>query len=215
MVETVAGARVMSKTNQSALLDILVTGYDDFKRRLTARLGSAELACEALQDTFLRLSSSAIPESVQKPRAYVLRAAYNLAINRLVSEKRRGISSDLDALLDIADDTPDQVRIVESRSEIEALTRALHELPRRRRDIIVAVALNDVPIPVLAKRFEVTVRTIQIELKHAILHCAQHLDRGSQATLTRKPRVINSGRRSEMNEAFTADMKIRTTKAKN
>lgn len=203
----------MSEADQSTLLDTLVAGYDDFKRRLTARLGSAELACEALQDTFLRLRTSAILGSVQKPRAYVLRAAYNIAINRLVAEKRRGVAADIETLLDIADDAPDQVRVVESRSDIEALTRALHGLPRRRREIIVAVALNDVPISELAKRFGVTVRTIQIELRHAIMHCAEHLDR-PQATLMRTPQLIASRRRATVSDQISASVKIKHSKAK-
>lgn len=205
----------MSETSQSTLLDVLVTGYDDFKRRLTARLGSAELAREALQETCLRLGSSTIMGSVQSPRAYVLRAAFNIAINRLVAEKRRATSPDLDAMFEIADDTPDQARIVEARSEIAALKRALHELPKRRREIIVAVALNEVPIPVLAKRFGVTVRTIQIELKHAIMHCAERLDRRPQSTPMRRPRPIDSSHRLVPNGPFGARPEITAIKAKN
>jgi RNA polymerase sigma-70 factor, ECF subfamily len=180
----------MSETSQAALLDVLVKGYEEFKQHLTARLGSAELAADALQDTFLRLNSSTIVGVVRSPRAYVFRAAFNIAINRITAEKRRATSADLDALLGIADDMPDQARIVEGCSEMTALTRALWELPPRRRQIIVAVALNDVPLPELAKRFDVTVRTIQIELKHALMHCAQRLDRPPQATPIRRARSV-------------------------
>lgn len=184
------GTRVVVKTSQSALLDVLVTGYDDFKRRLTARLGSAELACDALQETFLRLGSATIDDTVHSPRAYVLRTAINIAINRLVAERRRATVADIEALIEIADDAPDPSRIAEARSEIAELKRALRELPQRRREILVAVTLNDTPIPVLAKRLGVTVRTIQIELKQGLIFCAHRLDRRPASTLMRRERPV-------------------------
>uniref|UniRef100_Q07N77 RNA polymerase, sigma-24 subunit, ECF subfamily n=1 Tax=Rhodopseudomonas palustris (strain BisA53) TaxID=316055 RepID=Q07N77_RHOP5 len=187
LVREIDWACVMIDPSRSALLDTLVDRYDDFKRRLTSRLGSPELACEALQDTFLRLASTTVLGTVQSPHAYVLRTAFNIAINRLVAEKRRVNSVDTDTLIEIADDAPSPMQIVEARSDLEALKYVLHELPRRRREIVVAVALNEVPIPVLAKRFGVTVRTIQIELKQALLHCSERLERRPQAILARRP----------------------------
>lgn len=191
----------MSEASRSALLNALVTGYDDLKRRLTTRLGSAELAGDALQDTFLRLGSSAVVDVVKSPRAYVLRAAFNIAMNRVVAEKRRASSSDIDAFLDIPDDRPDQARIVEAHSEVAALKRAIRELPRRRQEIIVAVALNDIPIATLAKRYGVTVRTIQIELRYAILHCSDSLERRPQALTGRRHRVPDQGFRKPRTKA--------------
>jgi RNA polymerase sigma-70 factor (ECF subfamily) len=184
------GARAVVKTIQSGLLEVLVAGYDDFKRRLAIRLGSTELAADALQDTFLRLQSATIGESVQSPRAYVLRTALNIAINRLVAERRRATVADIEALIEIADDAPGPSRIAEGRSELAELTRALHELPQRRRDILVAVTMNDTPIPALAKRFGVTVRTIQIELKQALIFCAHRVDRRPTSILMRRERPI-------------------------
>ncbi|HEY0330285.1 MAG TPA: RNA polymerase sigma factor [Rhodopseudomonas sp.] len=179
----------MTDTTQSLLVDELVARYDDFKRRLTVRLGSAELASEALQDTFLRLRSATILDQVQSPRAYLLRTALNIAINRVLSEKRRMTAAEVDAMVEIPDDAPDPTRVVEGRSDIAALKRALAELPPRRREIVLAAAFNDVPYSVLAARFGVTVRTIQIEMKHALAHCAQRLDRPS-AMLMKHSRLI-------------------------
>jgi RNA polymerase sigma-70 factor, ECF subfamily len=185
-----SGASVMVDSSQSTLLDTLVASYDDFKRRLASRLGSTDLACEALQDTFLRLASTTILGTVKSPRAYVLRTAFNIAINRLIAERRRMSSVDIDTLIEIADEAPDSMRIVEARSDIEALESALRELPRRRREIAIAVALNDMPIPVLARKFGVTVRTIQIELKQALTHCATRLDREPQAIMARRTMAL-------------------------
>jgi RNA polymerase sigma-70 factor, ECF subfamily len=204
----------MSETSRSELLNALVTGYDDLKRRLTARLGSAELAGDALQDVFLRLGSSSIGDVVKSPRAYLLRAAFNIAMNRVIAEKRLSAASDIDAFFDIPDDRPDQGRIVEANSEIAALKRAIRELPRRRQEIIVAVALNDVPIITLAARYGVTVRTIQIELKYAILHCADRLDRRPPTQATRRPQMTDPVLPKPLNRPGHASRNLSATREK-
>ncbi|MCK9917168.1 RNA polymerase sigma factor [Microbacteriaceae bacterium K1510] len=166
----------MTETTRSALINVLVTSYDDFKRLLTHRLGSAELAGEALQDTFLRLESATAMGPVRKPRAYLLRTAFNLALNRVVAEKRRVTLAEVDAMLEIADDAPDPARIVEARSDVVVIQRALRELSPRRREIVIAACLDDVSLKVLAKRFGVSLRTIQIELKQTLIHLAGLLE---------------------------------------
>jgi len=186
-------------TTQTLLLDVLVSRYDDLKRRLTARLGSADRASEALQDTFLRLHAANILQPVQSPYAYLLRTALNIAINKLMSDARLMSSADIDAMIDIPDDRPEPGRIVEARSEIEALKRALEELPPRRRAIVLAAAFKEVPYSVLARRYGVSVRTIQIEMKHALAHCAKRLDR-PLATIAQLDRQIADGHRGMIDE---------------
>jgi RNA polymerase sigma-70 factor (ECF subfamily) len=166
----------MTESTRSALINVLVASYDEFRRQLTVRLGSAELACEALQDTFLRLESATTMGPVRKPRAYLLRTAFNLALNRLVAERRRITLAEVDALLEIADDAPDPARIVEARSDIAIIQRALRELSPRRREIVIAACLDDVSLKFLAKRFGVSLRTIQIELKQTLIHLASLLE---------------------------------------
>lgn len=166
----------MVDTNQAAMVNLLVTGYDELKSRLTRRLGSSELAGEALQDTYLRLNTIGNIQSVQKPQAYLFRVALSVATTRLNAERRRRTEFETDAYFDFVDATPDPARIVEGRSEIVALKRAMMELPVRRRQILVAACMDETPHHNIAQRFSVTVRTIQIELKQAITHCALRLD---------------------------------------
>lgn len=164
------------ESSRAALIDFLLDEYDDLKRRLARRLGS-EAAADALQDTFVRLNSGNIEVGpVRRPRAYLLRIAVRLAAERRRNEISNDLS-DLEQMSEIVDDAPDPERIVEARSEIEALKVALKEMPQRRRDILIAAAFDEMPASVLAARFGVTKRTIQSELKVALIHCAKRLDR--------------------------------------
>ena len=176
----------MADTNRVALLNLLVTGYADLKRRLTRRLGSADLAAEALQDTYLRVTCAEVGD-VRSPHAYLFRVAVNVAADRRNVESRSLPLSETDALLNIVDDTPGPARVVEARSEIDALKRAIAELPPRRREILIAACMEEVPYRAIAERFGVSVRTVQVEIKQALQYCASRLDRN--AILKPSPRA--------------------------
>lgn len=165
------------ETNRAALINLLLAGYEDLKRRLARRLGSADLAADALHDTFLRLNSNVEIGPVKSPRAYLLRVAIRLAARRRKAEAYGAGLSEIELSFDVIDDAPDPARIVEGRSDIEALKRGMMEMPQRRRDILIAASVDEVPYSILAERFGVTVRTIQSELKLALVHCAKRIDR--------------------------------------
>lgn len=167
----------MIESSRGVLRDLLLSGYEEFAAWLTRRLGSAELAREALQETYLRLEGGNEIGPVRSPKAYLLRTAINIAINKRVSDRRRLGISETDMLLAIPDEAPDPARSAEARSEIEALTKALNELPERRRQIFLASWIEEVPHPEIARRFGISVRTVQIELKDALEHCAHRLRR--------------------------------------
>jgi RNA polymerase sigma-70 factor (ECF subfamily) len=179
----------MSDTNRTALLGLLVASYDDLRSRLARRAGSAELADEAIQDTFLRLSNATGIGPVRDLKAYLFRVAMSIVSNRRVAERRRRTVSESDAMFEMADDKPGPDRVIEARSEIGALKRVIQELPARRREIFMATFVDEVPLRETAKRFGVSVRTVQVELKQALVHCAMRLDRNARAP--RAPRPLN------------------------
>ena len=167
----------LSDTSNAALKDLLVTRYGDFVRWLTRRLGSSELAEDALHETFLRLEQGNSIGPVRNPKAYLLRIALNMAANRRTADNRRLTTSEVDKLLELPDDAPDPARAVEARSEIDALKRALEELPRRRREIFLASWIENLPHPEIARRYQISVRTVQKELKLALEYCDSRLNR--------------------------------------
>lgn len=169
------------------LRDRLVSRYNEFKVRLARRLGSAELAAEALQDTWLRLDRPGQPGQVQKPDAYLFRVALNVAADRRQSESRRLALSEIEALRHIDDDELDPERIVASRSEIEALGAALDELSPRCRAIFLAARLNELPHRVIAQRHGISTRMVEREIRRAVQHCGDRLDRNAPARFEPAP----------------------------
>ena len=167
----------MSDTNIAVLRDLLLADYGGLDRRLTRRLGSADLASDVLQETYLRLQGMTKIATVRSPKAYLFRIALNIANDRRRAENRRLTVDEVDSLLEIPDDRPDAARIIEDRSEVYLLKRAIAELPERRRRVLILSRIKDMPHREIAKRLGVTVRTVEMDLKQALEHCAERLQR--------------------------------------
>lgn len=165
----------MTETTWAQLQRRLLQQYDDLKRRLARHLGSSDLAGDALQDTWLRLEQGGSDVTVRSPDSYIFRVAVNIARDRQRTENRRLTTGEVDALLNIADDRPDAAEIVEARSDLQALKLVMDELPSRQRAILVAARLDGLPRREIAKRFGVSERFVQRELREAQDYCAERL----------------------------------------
>ncbi|WP_354114753.1 RNA polymerase sigma factor [Bradyrhizobium sp. LA7.1] len=169
--------RSMTIDSISSLRTLLLAEYVDFDRRLTRRLGSSDLASEALNETYLRLEGMRELGPVRSPKAYLFRIALNIAADRRRAEKRRLTVDEVDALLEIPDDRPDAACVIEDRSEVNLLRHAIAELPERRRRVLMLSRIDGMPNREIAALLGVTVRTVETDLKQAVEHCADRLKR--------------------------------------
>jgi RNA polymerase sigma-70 factor (ECF subfamily) len=167
----------MTQTGWAVLQQRLLLRYGDLKKRLTRHLGSAELAGDALHDTWLRLERGGDLANVRSPDTYLLHVAINIARDNLRSENRRVTTSDAETLLGIADETPDAERAAEGRSELRALMAVMAELPARRKAILMAARLEGLGRREIAQRYGVSVRYVQRELQAAQDYCAERLEK--------------------------------------
>lgn len=173
----VQGQLLLTGVNRTTLRTVLAADYSGLFRRLTRRLGSAELAGEALQETFLRVERVTDNVPVHSPKDFLFRIALNVATDRRRVDRRLLSLDAVDALLDIPDEAPDAAAIVEGRQDIEALDRALAELPPRARQVFMAAVVRKLPDHEIATLLGVSVRTVEIDLKNALKHCAERLGR--------------------------------------
>lgn len=175
-------------TSWKALRTLLVERYDEFAQRLSQHLGSKDLANDALHDTFLRIARGGDLPPVRNPRGYLFRMAVNIALSRERSERRRLSIIDSDALLEwIIDDEPLASEVLEARADIQIVQRALIEMPPRRRAIFEAAWVENIPHREIAAQHGLSLRMIQIELKHAAEHIAERLARSSNLDFASGP----------------------------
>ncbi|MDC8759661.1 RNA polymerase sigma factor [Janthinobacterium fluminis] len=158
----------MPENTQPALLDYLTRRYGELKLRLARVLRNADLAGDALQDTWLRLHSQ--PEEglvVRSPRAYLIRMAANAAVD---IRRRHGQSlahEEISELLDLADPAPGPAQVAGARSDLGQLVRLLERLPARQREVIVLVRWEGMAQKEVARRLGVSLRTVELDLKRA------------------------------------------------
>jgi RNA polymerase sigma-70 factor, ECF subfamily len=171
------GALNVGNTNQARLRDQLVENYDGLIARLTRRLGSSDFAHEALHETFLRLDRVTDAAPVRSPPDFLFRIAINVAKDRHRAQTHRLGASEVDALLDVCDNQPDAARVVEARSEIAAFKSALAELPERPRRVLQDISIEGATAQEVADRLQIGLRTVENDLKLALLHCANALGR--------------------------------------
>ncbi|MCA6116448.1 sigma-70 family RNA polymerase sigma factor [Bradyrhizobium sp. WSM 1738] len=167
----------MSDLNRATLRRFFVLGYDDLRARLARRFGSVELASDALHETWLRLETAVPAGIVRSPRNYLLQMAANVALKRLKVERSFVTLTDAKMAIGISDDAPDPECAAIASSEVAMLAKALSELTPRRREILLASRLDGIQLWAIAERLGVSQRLVEIELKHALAHCALRVDR--------------------------------------
>ncbi|MDR2323966.1 MAG: RNA polymerase sigma factor [Acidovorax sp.] len=167
----------MSGEAQPVLLDYLNKSYASLKRRLTLVLGNADLASDALHDTWIRVKDKDDRRLIEQPGAYLMRVATNIAAD-IQRRQRRSLSGDeVDALLaEMEDPAPCPQRTAEARSDLNALTQLMALMPERRRVILVMVHWEGVAQKEVASRLGTSLRTVEYELRRAHDVLDAHMD---------------------------------------
>lgn len=167
----------MTQASWAALQRILVLRYEDLKKRLTRQLGSADLAGDALHDTWLRLERGGDIAQVKSLDTYLFRVAINIARDNRRAENRLVSTSDANVLLGIADEAPDAEQDAASRSDLRLLMAVMAELPPRQKAILLAARVEGLGRSEIARRFGVSVRYVHRELQAAHDYCAERLEK--------------------------------------
>ncbi len=183
----------MTESALSLLQRLLVARYGDLKTRLTRRLGSEDLASEALQDTWLRLQGDRTTVVINhSPEAYLFRTAVNAANDRRRSEVRRLTQAEVASLVTVPDDTPGPDRVLAARRELRDFAVILAELPPRQRAILLAARLEGMQRNEIAARYGISKRMVLRELAAAQNYCAARLRRAHPTGFTFGSRQASS-----------------------
>ena len=167
---------MMSDSVWASLRQTITLHYEEIKTRLTRSLGSRELADDVLHETFLRLQRSEAIGAIRQPQSYIFRIALNIAADRRREERRRASHAEILAAIRLHEEQPNLSREIEARSDVEALKRALAQLPPRRRAILIAARVDGLSHETIAERFDISRTMVQKELRRAIRHCVEYLE---------------------------------------
>lgn len=179
-----------------ALRECLVQNYDQLHRRLTRHVGCPDMASDSLQEAWLRLGSATLPDAVRSAEAYVYRVACNLATDQLRDQRMWPSLADLDAVLaQLADHSPGPDTVVEARSELAALERALQSVPGRHRRVLVGLRVEELTREEVAARYGISLRSVDTVLRQTLDHCAAQTGRRALGGVTSARRALSHARK--------------------
>lgn len=198
----------MSGGLQAILRTLLVNEYGSLKIRLARRFGSMDFASEVVHELYLRLEAVDNSTPLRNPMGYLFRMALNIAVDSRKADIRANrplTGVEIDALRARDVDLLDPARVAEGRWDIETLSHALLELTPRQRGIFLAARLEEVSHHVLAKRFGISERTVERELKSAFDHCRKRIGLVPDETRPRPHRTANipTAPSAESEEGYT------------
>ena len=151
----------------SGLQQVFLAQRASLARLLTARLGSADDAEDALQDMWLKLDQLT-DRPVAQPAAFLFRVAANMATDRRLSAGRRGARDQ--AWLDVqteADELPDAERALLAREQLRKVEAAMTDMPDRMRIALVMFRFEDQPQRAIAERLGISVSGVEKLLQRA------------------------------------------------
>lgn len=172
----------MGDREKSSLIASFQEHYGDLLRFLIWRTGDADHAADVAQDTYFRLAALPDPEKpIGNLRAYILRVARNLSIDRQRRDKwlvsTETVAAEVAAM---ADDSvpPDQALL--SKERLRLLDEALRSLPPKPREALLLHRVSGLSQAEIAARLGVSESMVTKYVAQAMLHCRtwrQRLDK--------------------------------------
>ena len=155
--------------------------YGELRQFIRQRTGSADLAEEVVQETWIRANATAVtlPDN---PRAYLYRMAGNLAVDQLRRERARERQIDSDPadndstpLAELPCTRPNPIDTVISQQELAALEAAVGELPDKCREVFLLYRGEGFTMREVAEQLGITEKTVEKHIARAMIHCRKRL----------------------------------------
>jgi RNA polymerase sigma factor (sigma-70 family) len=162
-------------TNGNDLLDIFLKHRPRLLNYFSARSLSREEAEDLAQEAWIKLSRNG-DAAFAAPIPYLMRVARSLAIDFGRGRARTLSTAEIDDLLEISDKCATPEKTAEDRDQLLLLQKILLELPQRQQRIIMASRLENRRHIDIANEFGVSVRTVEMEIRKAVLYCGKRLD---------------------------------------
>lgn len=129
---------------------------------------------DILQEAFLRAYQSERTQVIRAPRSFLFRVARNVALNEIARKANRLMVLVGDsAALDVIDEGPSVERQLEIRRSFDALNAVIAALPPQCRRVLVMRKVFGLSHKEIARRMDISVRTVEKHLAKALERCQQ------------------------------------------
>lgn len=172
----------MTQPTFHSLAQAVEVYYEELRRFILSRTGSAALAEDIVQETWIRAARTALPEN---PRAYLYRMASNLAVDHLRKTSARQKIETADVFDDpanrevllhtVSSSTPAPEEQAAAREEFAILCNAIDELPDKCRTVFLLYRARGLSMKEIAEKLGLSPKTVENHIARALLHCRKRM----------------------------------------
>ncbi|GIX21666.1 MAG: RNA polymerase sigma factor [Gammaproteobacteria bacterium] len=165
------------------ILDFYRREHRALRQYLSQRLGSEDEAEDVAQQVYERLLGEPAPERIRNPKAFIYRAARNLAIDALRRRRLRGddeIEADFDAN-DLPADDGGPEELAECVLTVERLLAVIAELPPKCRSAFLYYKFEERDYPEIARRLAVSESMVRKYVLRALVYCRARLEQTAES----------------------------------
>lgn len=141
-----------------------------FSSRSLTREESEDLA----QEAWIKLARNR-DAAFAAPMPYLMRIARSLAIDFGRGKRRALTMTEITDLLQVRDERATPEKASEHRDQLLILRRIIDELPQRQQRMLLASRIENRRHADIANDFGVSVRTVEMEIRKAVLYCGKRL----------------------------------------
>ncbi|MFJ3411104.1 RNA polymerase sigma factor [Pseudomonas protegens] len=167
--------------DQQQLSTLFIAQRGGLIRMLARVVGCANLAEDLAQETYLRVAKALNARPIEHLQPFLYQTAQYLAFDHLRSQrsKRRFEYQPTDAsqLSEVPTAAPGPESHVQGQQQLHLLQQVLATLPKRQQQILVLHKLHDLSQSQIAQRLQVSLSTVEKDLRHALNACIKATDR--------------------------------------
>ncbi|MFP3517058.1 RNA polymerase sigma factor [Pseudomonas sp. SIMBA_077] len=170
-----------TEDSQQKLSELYINQRVSLVRMLSRVVGCASLAEDLAQETYVKVANAIKTRPVEFLHPFVYQTARYLAFDHLRSlrSKRRFECqvSDKRQLSEIATSAPGPDCQLQGQQSLQQFQAALITLPKRQQQILVLSKLHDLSKGEIAQRLDVSISTVEKDLRTALNACAKAIEK--------------------------------------
>lgn len=172
------------------LMSALALHYDDLVKYIRRRFNGRDFARDLMHDLCIQMLEKPPKEHVTTPLAFLRRAAFNRAIDRIRAERTRQahLNGFVPEFLSV--DAWDGEQALNFEQQLTALLDIIHALPVRQRQVFLLHRVHEMPQREIAEELDISVNMVTQHFGRAMKTIAQRWEparRTCQSCFRKKP----------------------------
>ncbi|MBV1900252.1 MAG: RNA polymerase sigma factor [Kordiimonadaceae bacterium] len=131
---------------------------------------------DVLQETFVRVSDKDF-DKISSPKAYLFRAAKNIALNELTRKSKSVVEyADIITLSEYPDDTSALDEQVHHKIQLEVFSRSINSLPKKCRHVFLLRKVYGLSHQEISKRLGISKSGVEKHLATGVLKSREYME---------------------------------------